>query len=259
MSGVQSIERAFTLLRALAVGPAGVTDLAERAELPKSTVARLLSALETEGAVEQVEAGGEYRLGHTLADLAGLAAPGNNLITAARPHLMELTKLTGETSGVAVLDDDNTVYYLDHVESEEEITVRDWIGQSVPAHLVPSGIALLSGAPDTSVDQFLSGQLAPSTDRSVIDPTAIRRRIDQVRSDGFVWFEQEFDDGLSSVAAPVFDVDGSAQAALHIHGPAYRFPVPGPSKEAEMKRIGTLVAETADLLAAQLNDVQQSE
>ncbi|MBT6446995.1 MAG: helix-turn-helix domain-containing protein, partial [Acidimicrobiaceae bacterium] len=48
---VQSIERAFAILRALAVGPSGVTELAERVDLPKSTVARLLNALETEGAI----------------------------------------------------------------------------------------------------------------------------------------------------------------------------------------------------------------
>ena len=53
---IQTIERAFTLLRALALGPVGVTELAERVELPKSTVARLLAALEAENAVEQIEA-----------------------------------------------------------------------------------------------------------------------------------------------------------------------------------------------------------
>ena len=58
---IQTIERAFTLLRALALGPVGVTELAERIGLPKSTVARLLAALEAENAVEQIETGGEYR------------------------------------------------------------------------------------------------------------------------------------------------------------------------------------------------------
>ena len=62
---IQTIERAFTLLRALALGPVGVTELAERIDLPKSTVARLLAALEAENAVEQIETGGGYRLGRT--------------------------------------------------------------------------------------------------------------------------------------------------------------------------------------------------
>ena len=62
MSTVQSIERAFAVLRALTAGPAGVTDIAGRVGLPKSTVSRLLSTLEDIGAVEQVAAGSDYRI-----------------------------------------------------------------------------------------------------------------------------------------------------------------------------------------------------
>lgn len=253
MSGVQSIERAFALLRALAVGPAGVTDLAERAALPKSTVARLLAALETEGAVEQVEAGGEYRLGATLADLAGAAAPGHNLITAARPHLMELTRVTGETSGLAVLDD-LSVYYLDHVESSAEITVRGWTGLSVPPHLVPSGLALLAGQPKERVEEYLArGDLERSTERSVVDPDEIRARIADIERCGYLWFQREFDEGLNSVAAPVWADDGTVTAALHVHGPAYRFPQP-----ERMTEIGELLTETARQLAVKLSGVRLS-
>ncbi len=248
MSGVQSIERAFTLLRALAVGAAGVTDLAERAELPKSTVARLLAALESEGAVEQVEAGGEYRLGPTVVDLAGAAAPGHNLITAARPHLMELTNITGETSGLSVLDGLD-VYYLDHVETDEEITVRGWTGHHVAPHLVPSGLVLLAGLPTAAVDRYLAGDLAKATDRSVIDPAKIRERIAAVRETGYVWFEGEFDPELSSVAAPVWGGDDTIIAALHVHGPAYRFP-----EEGTAEATGTLVRDMAQQLASQLDD-----
>lgn len=248
MSGVQSIERAFALLRALAVGPAGVTELAERAELPKSTVSRLLAALESEGAVDQVESGGEYRLGNTLADLAGMAAPGYNLVTAARPHLMELTNLTGESSGLSILDE-GAVYYLDHVEAEEEVMVRSWTGERIPLHLVPSGLALLAGESSTSLDMHLRRELQRSTKNSVIAPDAIRARVDEVRRQGYVWFHQEFDESICSVASPVWAQDRSVVAAIHVHGPAYRFP--GDSDECE---IGRLVHETAQRLAGQLHD-----
>ena len=73
MAGVQSIERAFTVLRELSLGPAGVTEIAEQIGLPKSTVSRLLSALEAEGAVAQRETGSEYELGAGLAALADAA------------------------------------------------------------------------------------------------------------------------------------------------------------------------------------------
>ena len=93
MSGVQSIERAFAILRVLSRGPLGVTDIAERTELPKSTVSRLLAALEHEGAVLQVEAGGGYSIGSTLATLGEAASPTASLRSVVRPFVEELAML----------------------------------------------------------------------------------------------------------------------------------------------------------------------
>lgn len=247
MSGVQSIERAFALLRVLAVGPAGVTELADRADLPKSTVARLLAALETEGAVQQLETGGEYRLGDALADLAGAAAPGYNLVTAARPHLYELTKVTGETSGLSIIDD-TCVYYLDHVEAEEEVVVRSWTGERIPLHLVPAGLALLSGVTESHLDDYLDRDLEQTTEKSVVSPAAIRQRIEDIRTQGYLWLHQEFDESVCSVASPVAGPDGSVVAAIHVHGPVFRFP--GDHDETE---IGELVRASAKRLAHQLD------
>lgn len=246
MSGVQSIQRAFALLRALSIGPAGITDLAERAELPKSTVARLLSALEEEGAVEQVEAGGEYRLGPGLIDLAGASAPGRNLIATARPHLLELMEQTGETSGIATLEGD-AVLYLDHVESEEEVQVRSWTGDTAPVNLVPSGIVLLAGQDDEEIDRLLAMPLVSATPNSVTDTTVIRSRIDELRRIGYIWGYAEFDESINSVAAPVRDRNGQIIAAIHVHGPAYRFP-----ESSQSADIGKLVRETGERLSAHL-------
>lgn len=244
-SGVQSIQRAFALLRALAVGPAGITDLAERVDLPKSTVSRLLSALEAEGVVEQVEIGGDYQLGAGLVDLAGSATPGRNLIAAARPHLVDLTEALGETAGVAVLDGEE-VLYLDHVETDEEVQVRGWTGERAPLHVVPSGFVLLAGQTDEFIGDYLAKPLEQITPNSLTDPAAIRARVEAVRNDGVAWGYGEFDESLNSVAAPVVDAEGDIVAAIHIHGPAYRFP------DEEADKIESAVRESAERLTAQL-------
>jgi DNA-binding transcriptional ArsR family regulator len=96
MSSVQSVERAFTVLRCLAGGPAGVSQIADRVGLPKSTVSRLLSTLQMLGAVEQVSAGGAYRVGETIVALASAALPGRSLADIARPHVQDLV-----TAGLA--------------------------------------------------------------------------------------------------------------------------------------------------------------
>jgi len=83
MSGVQSVERAFAVLRCLSGGPAGVTDVADRVSLPKSTVSRMLSTLEDLGMVEQAEPGGSYRVGSGMIEIAAAVLPGRSMIAAA--------------------------------------------------------------------------------------------------------------------------------------------------------------------------------
>lgn len=245
---VQSIKRSFALLRALALGPVGVTELAERVDLPKSTVARLLASLEQEQAVEQTEAGGEYRLGPGLIDLAGSAPRGRNLVATARPHLLELAESIDEVAGLSIIDG-GQVYYLDQTESSSNIQVRDWTGEHAPLHAVPSGLAILAHQPDRFIEEYLVAPLAQCTSWTVTDPGELQERLEQVRSIGYAWVYEEFAEGINSVAAPVFESDGSVEAALHVHGPAYRFPNPDDTHDH-----GMAVIEAASRLSMQLSD-----
>lgn len=243
---VQSVERAFLLLRFLALGPLGVTDLADRAQLPKSTVARLLSALENERAVEQEATSGLYRLGAGLVDIAGTVAPGRNLISAARPYLLELGDTLGEIAGLSI-PDRSEVYYLDQTESQSEVQVRDWTGERIPLHVVSSGLAVLAHMPPAEREEYLAGPPEPYTARTMTDPDAIRTRLEQIRSIGYVWVYGEFVEDIHSVAAAVLRSDGHPVAALHVHGPAYRFPDPDRAHDC-----GLAVARAATSLSEQL-------
>jgi len=245
---VQSIKRSFALLRALALGPVGVTELAERVDLPKSTVARLLASLEEEQAVEQTEAGGEYRLGSGLIDLAGSAPRGRNLVAAARPHLLELAESLDEVAGLSIIDG-GQVYYLDQTESSSNIQVRDWTGEHAPLHAVPSGLVILAHQPERFIADYLAGPLEHCTSWTMTDPGELRDRLEQIRSIGYAWVYEEFAEDLNSVAAPVFEDDGRVEAALHVHGPAYRFPNPDDTHDH-----GMAVIEAARRLSQQLSD-----
>ena len=249
MTGVQSIARAFSILRALAVGPAGVTDLSVRVLLPKSTVARLLSALESEGVVAQDTNGGEYRLGEGLVDLIGSVRRGRSLVSVARPFLTELANALGETSGISILDGDQ-VSYLDHVHLDSEVQVRGWTGVHAPIHVVPSGLVYLAHMDETELSPLLDGGLQPSTMHSTVDPIALRERLQQIRRAGYAWVYEEFVDGINSVAAPLFDGAGNVVAAIHVHGPAYRFPHPERTHD-----VGLQLVEAARDVAARLAEV----
>src|SRR5207302_10850431 len=108
---------------------------------------------------------------------------------------------TGETSGLSVIEGDEVVY-LDHVENAHEVTLRDWTGTRLPLHVVSSGLVLLAAQPAQFVEEYLARPPARFTDRTMTQPARIKRRLAGIRRDGHVWTVGEFDDGITSVAAP---------------------------------------------------------
>ena len=225
MSRVQAIERAVAVLTALGGGPIGVTEVAERAGLPKSTAARLLGTLAHEGVVEQVPGETRYRLGPRIVTLAASVRPTRSLVPLARPHLAALADRVGEAAGLSI-PDGSLVHYVDQVASAHPVGVRDWTGTRLPMHAVSSGLVMLAHFLPADVDRFLAQPLEHFTSRTISDPDAIRERLRRVLRDGVAWTREEYAEGITSVAAPIAGEDGEVVAAAHIHGPAYRFPPP---------------------------------
>jgi DNA-binding IclR family transcriptional regulator len=246
LSRVQSIERAFAVLGALTDGPIGVTEVAERAELPKSTAARMLASLAREGAVEQVPGETRYRLGPRIESLAtGLIAT-RSLVAIARPHLAELAASVGEAAGLSI-PDEGEVHYVDQVDTPNPVGIRDWTGSRVPMHAVSSGLVFLAHRPAAAIERYLGEPLLSLTTRTTTDPDALRERLRSVALAGYAWVHDEFADGISSVAAGIADTSGEVIAAVHVHGPSYRFPPAG--REAGL---GLHVATTATRIARTL-------
>jgi len=243
-SGVQSIERAFELLQALAVEPAGLTELAIRVELPKSTVARMLGTLEGIGAVARDDDDRTYRIGMGLVELAGAVDASAALATLVRPHLTDLSDRTGEAAGFSV-PTGYSMHYLVQVESPNAVQVRDYSGLTVPMHVGPSGLCVMSVWPDADVDRYLERPLEAFTPHTVTEPPVIRKRLAEIRDTGHRWIHEEFAEGISSVAAPVLDEARRALGAIHVHGPTYRFP-----GSAGPDAIAGLVMDTAERVSA---------
>jgi DNA-binding IclR family transcriptional regulator len=246
VSRVQSIERAFAVLGALADGPIGVTEVAERTSLPKSTAARLLGSLTREGVVEQVPGDTRYRLGARLGTLAAGVLPTRSLARLARPSLAALSMETGEAAGLSVPDGD-LVHYIEQVDTPNPVSVRDWTGSRIPMHAVSSGQVLLAFRPAAAIERYLERPIERFTDRTIVDPVALHDRLRDVRRDGYAWAREEFDRGISSVAAPIADASGEVVAAVHLHGPSYRFPAAG-SEAAVAERVVAAAAHVASSL-----------
>ena len=246
MAGVQSIERAFAILRALSLGAVGVTDLSQRTGLPKSTVSRMLSTLELERAVIQLE-DGSYKLGEAIYELGIASRDDQTTIEVARPHMIELMQLTGEAVGLNRMDGQIVRTLLQVDDPESSVVVRDWTDEPTPAHAVSAGIAIMAHSSKAAQRAFLEHDFEPHTPRTMTDSAELRGRFEQVRIDGFAWAFREFTNDSNSVAAPIITSQGSRSLALHIHGPSFRFP-----GDRNPDVLGTRVAETAERIETQL-------
>jgi DNA-binding IclR family transcriptional regulator len=244
MSSVQSIRRAFDVLGTLGDGPLGVTEVADRAGLPKSTAARLLAALVGEGAVEQVPGDTSYRLGPRLITLSAGFSLARSLAAIARPMLIDLAEASGEAAGLALPDGD-LVHYIDQVDTVQPVLVRDWTGARAPLHAVSSGQVLLAFRTPAAIERYLERPMERFTDRTLADADAVRERLREVRRRGYAWAIEEFDAEISSIAAPIADASGEVIAAVHVHGPSYRFPTE--SAESELPQV--LLAGAARIAA----------
>lgn len=242
---VQSVERAFAILDAVAQRPAGVTALADRLDLPKSTVARLLGSLEQVGAVERFD-GRRWRVGPSVEAFARTVPPERSLAALARPTLAELVATIGEDAGLG-LPDGYDVLYVDQVECDHPVQVRDWTGTRAPMHAVPSGLVFLADWPEDALDEYVAHGLSEVTPRTIADPSRLRERLEDVRRDGYAWGREEFVVGINSVAAAVRDARGHALAAIHAHGPSYRFPTRG-----DEERVAWEVVKSAAAISRRL-------
>ncbi len=239
MSGVQSIERAFAVLRVLSLGPTGVTDIADRTDLPKSTVSRLLAALEIEGAVEQRQLGGEYQLGAGLTALAEAGNPAGSMASVVRPFLVELTNSIGESAGFTVKYG-RDVYWVDNIEQIAPVQITDQTGHYARMHTVPSGLTMLAMLDDDELERYLAEPLERVTERTPTDPARLRTMLAAIRTAGLYWSFEELDEGINAIAAPFRGPSGVHDAAIYVNGPSYRFPHDG-----DRARVEKLVGEAA--------------
>ena len=222
MAPVQSVVRSLALLEQVASLPRGLVGLAEAADLPISTAARLLATLEDAGAVVRDE-DGIYRVGRTITALAAAGDLEPSLRTVAHPYMVELVAAVDEAVGLSIPIDDMTVT-IAQVDTPRAVQAEDWSGTRWPLVGGGSGFALMSTWSEPEIDRALRG---------VPDAEQIRAAIDEVRHAGVSWSHGDYVAELSSVAAPILDAQGKAVGVLYIYGPSYRFPARGLVGEVE--------------------------
>jgi len=246
-NAVRSVDRAAALLLALgeARGEAGVTELARRLGLHKSTASRLLGTLQKRGLVEQDEETGKYRLGLVVIHLAETAERTLDLRGIALPALEHLARLTHETTGLGVLDGDSLLTVA-QADGPNLVAVGDWTGRATPLHCVASGKVLLSALAERDVLRIVRRGLAACTERTIVELEPLLEELARIRRRGYATAIGEYDLRLSAVAAPVHDSRGAVIAAVDVWGPAYRL------TPQRIPELAVMVRDTAAAISVRL-------
>jgi DNA-binding IclR family transcriptional regulator len=222
-NAVRSVDRAAALLLALGEshGEAGVTELARRLGLHKSTASRLLATLEKRGLVEQDDETGRYRLGLVVIRLAEKAERTLDLRSIAMPELDRLARATRETTGLGVADGDQFLTVA-QADGPNLVAMGDWTGRGVPLHSVAAGKVLLAAMPEREILKLVRRGLDRFTDRTLTQLEPLLEELARIRRRGYATAFGEFDPALNAVAAPVHDARGHVTAAVDVWGPAFR-------------------------------------
>ncbi len=248
----KSLQKALRILLYMGDnGPAlGVTQLASGLNLNKTTVHRLLHAMEKFDLIERNPESDRYRLGLKLHELGTRAVESRTLRTEAHRFLVELSRATHETVSLAVPGLGGVVC-LDRVDSRDSIiNVRTPIGARFPPHCTAAAKATLAYLPDDEVEAILSIMgLMSYTPHTMTTMAEVKRNLREVAERGYALDRQETERGLSGVAAPIWSRDGRVIAAVGVAGPTPRF------KGKELARKIALTKQATASISASLGHI----
>jgi DNA-binding IclR family transcriptional regulator len=244
---LSSVTAAMRLMKAFSEDEVeiGISALAKRLGIAKSTAHRLATTLLTEGMLEQDGDSGKYRLGLALFRLGALVRRRMEVSSEARPYLYALRETINESVHLAVLDAAE-VMYVYNLESTHAIRSRSDLGVRKPAHATAEGQAILAFQPQEVIDRVMAGGLAAHTPKTLTSPERFLKALAAVRQRGCAIEDEESEIGMVCVAAPIRDDTGAVVAALGLAGPVTRL-----SKKAVTGVIPHVIA-TADQVSARL-------
>ncbi|MEU0193457.1 IclR family transcriptional regulator C-terminal domain-containing protein [Streptomyces afghaniensis] len=244
---VRSFERGLAVIRAFdAEHPAlTLSEVARACELTRAAARRFLLTLADLGYVHTD--GRRFRLTPRVLELGYSYLAGYTLPQIAEPHLEQLVARVRESSSLCVLDGDDIVYVA-RVPTRRIMTASITVGTRFPAYVTSVGRVILAHLPDENVEARLArAELKPLTPRTIARPEALRSELRRVRRQGYAVVDQELEEGLRSVAAPVRDRDGEVVAAVNIAVHAGRNSVDSVRRDLLPHLLATVAGIEADL------------
>jgi len=247
-SGVRTVDRICAILDSFSSEQPtlSLAEICRRLGLPKTTVHRLVTALECQGLLARTVDGSKFRLGYRLLRWGLLAKDTLDLRNGALPFLRFLMERTGETAILSVRDG-NVGICVEMVESNQPVRLAMRVGRSIMLHAGASAKVLWAFLPDEEIQRILNEiDLVSVQTNTITDPEEMYQELATIRERGYATSFEETDKGAMGVTAPVYDHSGHAVAGIGIAAPIARI------GQERVPRIAKVVMDCARQLSIRL-------
>jgi len=250
---VQSLERGLAVIRAFdrTHPELSLSEVAAATGVTRAAARRFLLTLAELGYVRSD--GRFFSLSPRVLELGYAYLSSLSLPEVAEPHLEHLAAEVNESSSVSVLDGFDVVYVA-RVPTSRIMTVSISVGTRFPAYATSMGRVLLAGLPDDELEAYLKDiKIERLTARTVASAAALRTELQRVRAQGWAMVDQELEEGLRAVAAPIRDRAGRVVAAVNVSAHAARTTLEAIRRDLVPPLLATAARISADLPATSRN------
>lgn len=247
---IKSLDRAMAVFEHLStMSGATLSELAADTDQSPATTYRILTTLEARRLVEFDAAAQLWHVGPNAFLIGARYLRRASVVDRARPVLRRLMEATGETANLGISREDH-VLFVSQVESNALIRAFFPPGTLSPMHASGIGKALLAHMPEERIARYLAtASLEQFTEHTLTNPDCLRADLKEIRARGYAIDDEERNDGMRCIAAPVFNWHGEAVAGISVSGPASR--VSGSKTAAFAEAVTRLAAELSAALGAE--------
>ncbi len=220
---VQVINRTLKLLEILPEKEEGfgILKLAEKLNLPPSTIHRILATLKSQGYVIQDSSTEKYKLGYKILSLARRVLGNQSLKNFALPYLKELKEKTGETAHLVILEGEEAIC-IESIESSHNIRMCSEVGDREPLHCTAVGKSILACLPKETIKKIIRKPLKRYTSHTITNLKELHTHLKEIKRQGYAFDNGEYVKGVKCVAAPIINSEGKVAGSIGVSGPSFR-------------------------------------
>ncbi len=216
-----AVERALAMLEAVSEEPEGLSnaEISRKLAIPKSSASYILRTLEKQGYLHRDAQSGRYRVGLKILSLSRGALSGIDVREVALPIMRRLMEKTNLTCHLAILDGPEAVY-IEKVEPQGFIRMDTWVGRRMRVHATSVGKSLVAHIQLEQLEKIIAERpMEKRTPKTITSMPRLLKDLERVRSLGYSVDDEENNLGARCLGAPVFNQQGTIEAALGLSGP----------------------------------------